>query len=145
MASLTKEQPPQSPKLPRLPPFRNDEYPEWYLSRFVKQMAKQGKPSEDYLAHLRPFLTGEALITCEAVPFKQSNCYMTVEASILIRFGVDQKEFRRRWWNANRKPEETCLLFGNHLRDFGLKYIEDSMYPLDIMEAFSRPYRQLSQ
>ena len=130
MAAMMKEQSPRPPKLPRLPPFKNDEDPERYLSRFEKQMTKQDIPSEDYLAHLRPLLTGEALIACEAVPSEQCNCYMTVKASILTRFGVDQKEFRRRWWNSNRKPEETCGQFGNRVRDLGLKYIEGCSLPL---------------
>ena len=87
--------------------------------------------------HLRQLLTGEALIACDAVPTEQSDCYMTAKESILTRFGVDQKDFRRRWWNANRKPEETCVQFGNCIRDLGLKYIEGCKSPLDVMEAFS--------
>ena len=54
IVAMMKEQPPRPTKFPHLPPFRNNEDPEWYLSRFEKQMTKQGILSEDYLANLRP-------------------------------------------------------------------------------------------
>ena len=56
-------------------------------------MAIQGILSEDYLAHLRPLLMGEALIACEAVPFEQSDCYRTGKVSSLQDLGLTRKIF----------------------------------------------------
>ena len=93
----------------KLVPLNEKDDVEAYLVTFERIMAAHAQHFRGKLAALFhfPVITGKAQLAFAAVSPSDSGKYEKIEAAILIQYGINEEEYRRRFWSARRKDGET--------------------------------------
>ena len=97
---------------------------ESYLVTFERIMDAYKVPKEQWTYYLAPQLTGKAQQAFAALPTGESQTYDKVKAAILLRYGVNEEAYRRRFRAANRKDGETNRELAVRLLDLQSKWLK---------------------
>ena len=91
---------------------------------------------EDRWPHyLTSQLTGKAQLAFAAVSPSDSGNYEKIKAAILIRYGINEEEYRRRFRSARRKDGETNRELAVRLMEWQVKWLKECHTVEDIMNA----------
>ena len=93
----------QGPQVKLVPLTAQDDI-ESYLVTFERIM---GAYKVQWTYYLAPQLTGKAQQAYAALPSDESQTYDKVKAATLLRYGVNEEAYRRRFQAADRKDGET--------------------------------------
>ena len=127
------------PKLspPNLKPFQESDDIEVFIELFEQHMITYKVEEEQWTAHFRALLTGEAAAAYRTVPREKTTDYSIVRTAILARFGLDTRVYRQRWWTAERRQNDTGTRFANRLWDLAGRYADGCVTLDDIKHAFT--------
>ena len=97
------------PKLspPNRKPFQESDDIEVFIELFEQHMITYKVEEEQWTAHFRALLTGEAAAAYRTVPREKTTDYSIVRTAKLARFGLDTRVYRQRWWTAERRQNDT--------------------------------------
>ena len=95
-----------------------------YLVTFERIMDTYKVPKEQWTYYLAPQLTGKAQQAFAALSTAESQTYDGVKSAILLRYGVYEEAYRRRFRAANRKDGETNRELAVRLLDLQNKWLK---------------------
>lgn len=98
-------------------------------------LVKYDIPNEQWTYYLAPQLTGKAQQAFAALPVEESKAYNGVKAAILLRYGVIEESYRRRFWSATWRTGETNRELALRLMDLQNKWLKSHLTVEAIREA----------
>ena len=108
---------------------------EAYLVTFERIMQAYEIPRAQWTYHLAPQLAGKAQQAFAALPLGESKAYDGVKTAILLRYGVSEETYRRRFRTASRKSGETNRELAMRLMDPQSKWLKTHTTVQGIKEA----------
>ena len=115
----------------KLVPLTEQDDIESYLVTFERIMDAYKITKQQWTYYLAPQLTGKAQQAFAALLSDESSTYDGVKAAILLRYGVNEEAYRRRFRTASRKDGETNRELAVRLLDLQKKWL----WKCDTMEA----------
>ena len=119
----------------KLVPLTEQDDIEAYLVTFERVMQAYDIPNEQWTYYLAPQLTGKAQQAFAALPVEESKAYNGVKAAILLRYGVSEESYRRRFRSATRRTGETNRELALRLMDLQNKWLKSHSTVEAIREA----------
>ena len=119
----------------KLVPLTEQDDIEAYLITFEHVMQAYDIPNEQWTYYLAPQLTWKAQQAFAALPVEESKAYNGVKAAILLRYGVSEESYRRRFWSATRRTGETNHELTLRLMDLQNKWLKSYSNVEAIREA----------
>ena len=107
----------------KLVPLTEQDDIESYLVTFERIMDAYKIAKEQWTYYLAPQLTGRAQQAFAALPKDESSTYDGVKAAILLRYGVNEDAYRRRFRAVSRKDGETNRELAIRLLDLQNKWL----------------------
>ena len=107
---------------------------EAYLKTFERLMIAYEVRKERWSFKLAPQLIGKAQQAYAAMGADEAADYDQLKAAILRRYGINEENYRQRFWQAKKKQDETNKEFGIRLRDLVNKWMEDCMNNVDLVK-----------
>ena len=108
----------------KLVPLTTQDDIESYLVTFERIMEAYKVPKEQWTYYLAPQLTGKAQQAFAALSLDESKTYDGVKTAVLLRYGVNEEAYRRRFRAANRKDGETNRELAVRLLDLQNKWLK---------------------
>ena len=119
----------------KLVPLTERDDIESYLVTFERIMDAYKITKGQWTYYLAPQLTGKAQQAFAALPSDESSTYDGVKAAILLRYGVNEEAYRRRFRTASRKDGETNRELAVRLLDLQKKWLRKCDSMETVMEA----------
>ena len=110
----------------KLVPLNEKDDVEAYLVTFERIMAAHNISEDRWSHYLTSQLTGKAQLAFAAVSPSDSGNYEKIKAAILIRYGINEEEYRRRFRSARRKDGETNRELAVRLMEWQVKSVEEN-------------------
>ena len=119
----------------KLVPLNEKDDVEAYLVTFERIMAAHNISEDRWPHYLTSQLTGKAQLAFAAVSPSDSGNYEKIKAAILIRYGINEEEYRRRFRSARRKDGETNRELAVRLMEWQVKWLKECHTVEDVMNA----------
>ena len=119
----------------KLVPLTEQDDIEAYLITFERVMQAYDIPNEQWTYYLAPQLTGKAQQAFAALSVEESKAYNGVKAAILLRYGVSEESYRRRFQSATWRTGETNRELALRLMDLQNKWLKSHSTVEAIREA----------
>ena len=108
----------------KLVPLTQDDDIESFLVTFERIMTAYKIPKEQWTYYLAPQLTGKAQQAFAALSTEESGVYEGVKTAVLLRYGVNEEAYRRRFRAASRREGETNRELAVRLLDLQTKWLK---------------------
>lgn len=115
---------------PRLPPWRDSENVEAFLTRFERFATDFSWNDSDKLHQLLSLLSGKALTVYHQLEGGASASYEDLKQALLKAFDITTEEARIRFRTMRIEPNETAAQFAARIKAYFRKYIESDGAPL---------------
>ncbi|KAL5505979.1 hypothetical protein EMCRGX_G007532 [Ephydatia muelleri] len=109
----------------KLVPLNEKDDVEAYLITFERIMAAHNISKDRWPHYLTSQLTGKAQLAFAAVSPSDSGNYEKIKAAILIRYGINDEEYRRRFRSERRKDGETNRELAVRLMEWQAKWLKE--------------------
>ncbi len=127
-----------------IPRFEEGDDIEQYLTTFERLATAYRWPREDWAVYLVPYLSGKARSAYVAMDMNQAMDYDRVKEAILIKYEINEEEYRRRFREPDVRPGETPRELYTRLKDLFNKWIRPATKTIDevceilVLEQFLR-------
>uniref|UniRef100_A0A669ESM6 SCAN box domain-containing protein n=1 Tax=Oreochromis niloticus TaxID=8128 RepID=A0A669ESM6_ORENI len=101
---------------PRIPDFREGEYPESFFVRFERIAKTWGWPQVEWAARVVTLLTGKALEAYAGMDEEQSDSYDAIKAAVLSKFNVTEETYRYRFRSTSVPVGESVCETYNRIK-----------------------------
>eukprot|EP00731_Ephydatia_muelleri_P007947 Em0004g285a len=119
----------------KLVPLNEKDDVEAYLVTFERMMAAHNISKDRWPHYLTSQLTGKAQLAFAAVSPSDSGNYEKIKAAILIRYGINDEEYRRRFRSERRKDGETNRELAVRLMEWQAKWLKECHTVEDVLNA----------
>ena len=119
-------------KLPKLPPFEENEDIDIYLTRFERIAQSNDWDRDDWAVSLSALLTGKALEVYHRLSTEEADDYDTLKEALLRRFGLTAEGFRKRLRESPPEPDETPGQYITRLTTYLEKWMSLSEFPASL-------------
>ena len=101
-------------------------------------MAAHNISKDRWPHYLTSQLTGKAQLAFAAVSPSDSGNYEKIKAAILIRYGINDEEYRRRFRSERRKDGETNRQLAVRLMEWQAKWLKECQTVEDVLNAVGK-------
>ena len=122
----------------KLVPLNEKDDVEAYLITFERIMAAHNISKDRWPHYLTSQLTGKAQLAFAAVSPSDNGNYEKIKAAILIRYGINDKEYRRRFRSERRKDGETNRELAVRLMEWQAKWLKECQTVEDVLNAVGK-------
>ena len=122
----------------KLVPLNEKDDVEAYLVTFERIMAAHNISKDRWPHYLTSQLTGKAQLAFAAVSPSDSENYEKIKAAILIRYGINDEEYRRRFRSGRRKDGETDRELAVKLMEWQAKWLKECHTVEDVLNAVGK-------
>lgn len=122
----------------KLVPLNEKDDVKAYLVTFERIMAPHNIPEDRWPHYLTPQLTGKAQLAFAGISPSDTGNYETIKAAILIRYGINEEEYRRRFRSAKRNDGETNRELAMRLMEWQGKWLKECHNVVDVMNAVGK-------
>ena len=124
-------------KMPKLPPFGENEDMDIYLTRFERIAQANGWDREDWAVSLSALLTGKALEVYHRLNAEEAEDYEVLKEALLKRYGLTAEGFRRKLRESPPEPDETPSQYITRLTTYLKKWLALSEFPTSLKASQS--------
>ena len=122
----------------KLVPLNEKDDVEAYLITFERIMAAHNISKDRWSHYLTSQLTGKAQLAFAAISPSDSGNYEKIKAAILIRYGINDEEYRRRFRSERRKDGETNRELAVRLMEWQAKWLKECHTVEDVLNAVGK-------
>eukprot|EP00731_Ephydatia_muelleri_P034075 Em0046g18a len=122
----------------KLVPLNEKDDVEAYLITFERIMAAHNISKDRWPHYLTSQLTGKAQLAFAAISPSDSGNYEKIKAAILIRYGINDEEYRRRFRSERRKDGETNRELAVRLMEWQAKWLKECHTVEDVLNAVGK-------
>ena len=122
----------------KLVPLNEKDDVEAYLITFERIMAAHNISKDRWPHYLTSQLTGKAQLAFAAVSPSDSGNYEKIKSAILIRYGINDEEYRRRFRSERRKDGETNRELAVRLMEWQAKWLKECQTVEDVLNAVGK-------